>query len=199
MQCNMIQTELLTGAAIKPYLPDLARLRMIVFRSWPYLYDGSITYEAGYMAEFAASKTAGLVIARDGDAVIGASTCIALAEEEAHITAPFRAVGIAVERVCYFGESVLLEAYRGQGLGVAFFAHREAHARSIPGIDMAAFCAVERPDDHKLRPPGAVKLDAFWRKRGFAPTEMLCTMSWKQVDTDDKVVNRLRFWTKPLA
>lgn len=199
MQRNMIQIERLTGPQIAAHLPDLARLRMAVFRAWPYLYDGSTSYEAGYMAEFAASATACLVIARDGDIVVGAATCLSLAEEEAHITAPFKAAGIGLDRVCYFGESVLLPQYRGHGFGVAFFTHREAHARSIPGVDLAAFCAVERPDDHPLRPPGAVPLDAFWRKRGYTRTDLICTMAWKQVDTDGKVSNTLRFWTKALA
>jgi GNAT superfamily N-acetyltransferase len=199
MQRNMIRTELLTGPDIAAHLPDLARLRMSVFRAWPYLYDGSLTYEAGYMAEFAASKTAGLVIARDGDTVVGASTCLSLAEEEDHITKPFRDRGIDLASVFYFGESVLLPKYRGQGLGVAFFEKREAHASSIPGVTLATFCAVVRPDTHPLRPADAVPLDAFWHKRGFAPSDMTCTMSWKQIDTAEKVLNTLRFWTKRLA
>lgn len=195
----MITTQFFTGPAMAPMLSDLARLRMIVFRAWPYLYDGSASYEAGYMAEFAASKSAGLAIAfQDGEAV-GGSTCIRLAEEEDHIAAPFRDAGIDIDTVFYFGESVLLSPCRGQGVGVAFFEAREAHARRFPGITTAAFCAVERPDSHPLRPADAVPLDAFWRKRGFSPTELRCTMEWKQIDTPDKVVNTLRFWTKPLV
>jgi GNAT superfamily N-acetyltransferase len=120
-------------------------------------------------------------------------------EEEDHITAPFRAAGIPLAQICYFGESVLLPAYRGQGIGVRFFDLREAHARTIPGVDTAAFCSVVRPDNHPLRPKDAVPLDSFWRKRGYAPTDMTCKMSWKQIDGDDKVENTLRFWTKTLA
>lgn len=33
-------------------LRALATLRMTVLRTWPYLYDGSLDYEAGYLAEF---------------------------------------------------------------------------------------------------------------------------------------------------
>ncbi len=195
----MIQTELFTGPAMTPYLRDLARLRLAVFRDWPYLYDGTISAEGDYMAEFAASSTSGLVIARDGDTVVGASTCLRLSEEEAHVVAPFEAAGIDPDSVFYFGESVLLPQCRGQGVGVAFFAHREAHAKSFRGVDTATFCAVQRPDDHPLRPKDAVPLDAFWRKRGYAPTDLVCTMQWKQVDTTEKVKNTLRFWTKSLT
>ena len=35
----------LTGAALDPMLPAIARLRIEVFRAWPYLYDGSAEYE----------------------------------------------------------------------------------------------------------------------------------------------------------
>jgi len=195
----MIRTEIFTGPAIARHLPSLAVLRMTVFRAWPYLYDGTLPSEADTLSSFATSKTAGLVIAFDGDRPVGASTCIHMPEEDDHITAPFRAAGVALERIGYFGESVLLPEYRGHGIGVRFFELREAHARTIPGVDMTAFCAVVRPDDHPLRPKDAVPLDSFWRKRGYAPTDLVCKMVWKQIDGDDKVENTLRFWTKSLA
>ena len=43
----------------------------------------------------------------------------------------FVARGIEVARLFYFGESVLLPEYRGQGVGHAFFDHREAQARGV--------------------------------------------------------------------
>ena len=41
----------LTGDDIRTVLPDLARLRMEVFREWPYLYDGSLAYEEDYLSD----------------------------------------------------------------------------------------------------------------------------------------------------
>lgn len=173
-------------------------MRMAVFRAWPYLYDGKLPSEADTLSGFATSQTAGLVIAFDGDTPVGASTCVHMPEEDAHITLPFREAGMDLGRICYFGESVLLEAYRGQGIGVKFFELREAHARTIPGVDTTMFCAVERPNNHPLRPKDAVPLDAFWTKRGYVRTDFTCKMVWKQIDGDDKVENTLRFWQKSL-
>ena len=34
---------------------QVAALRITVFREWPYLYDGSVDYEARYLSAFAAS------------------------------------------------------------------------------------------------------------------------------------------------
>ena len=41
----MIRVERLTGAALAAALPDVARLRIAVFRAYPYLYDGDAAYE----------------------------------------------------------------------------------------------------------------------------------------------------------
>jgi GNAT superfamily N-acetyltransferase len=173
-------------------------MRIAVFREWPYLYDGTMESEQGFMQGFAATQGAGIAIAFDGDIAVGASTCLPMTEEDDHVKAPFVAAVLDVARFCYFGESVLLAPYRGQGIGVKFFALREAHARSLPGVTTATFCAVQRPLVHPLRPAGAVPLDNFWRKRGFLPTDLACSMQWKQVDSADKVENRLRFWWKHL-
>ena len=195
----MVDIRFFTGEAIRPHLPALARLRIAFFREWPYLYVGSAEFEASHLAAFAGCPRAGLAVAFDGPEPVGCSSCLPLADEDDQITAPFRARGWDLERFFYFGESVLLPAYRGQGIGVAFFAAREAHARETSSCDFATFCAVQRPADHPLRPPGAVPLDAFWRKRGFLPySDLVCTMRWKQVDSQEKVTNTLNFWLKSL-
>ncbi len=199
MRTLMIRIEFFTGPAIDAHMRNLASLRMAVFRAWPYLYDGSLPSEADTLHSFSESKTAGIAIAFDGDEPVGASTCVHMPEEDAHITLPFREAGIDLSTICYFGESVLLERYRGHGIGIRFFELREAHARSIPGVTTTAFCAVQRPGEHPLKPAHAVPLDAFWRNRGYTQTDLTCKMVWKQIDSADKVENTLRFWTKTVA
>ena len=191
--------ETLTGAAIRPHLPALARLRITVFRDYPYLYDGTEAAEARHLDHFATSPHAALVIARAGGEIVGCSTCQPLGDQSEGLVAPFRAAGIEPRRVFYFGESVLLEAYRGQGIGVAFFAAREAHARSFNRYDLATFCSVIRPEQHPLRPAGYVPLDGFWVRRGYARrADIVGRIAWKQVDGEEEVQNRLVFWTKAL-
>jgi GNAT superfamily N-acetyltransferase len=189
-----------TGADVPPFIPALARLRITVFRDWPYLYDGDQTYEESYLRIYAESPRAAIVLAFDGEAVVGASTCLPLADETENVQAPFRAAGIAIHRVFYFGESILLQAYRGAGAGVRFFEEREAHARRSAACDIAAFCAVQRPPDHPARPADAVPLDAFWRKRGFTPyPDLACDMQWKEVGATAETPHRLSFWLKSLT
>lgn len=72
-----LKLNCLTGDAITPLIGDLARLRITVFREWPYLYAGDVDCEAWYLERFAKARDAVLVTARDGDRLVGASraTC----------------------------------------------------------------------------------------------------------------------------
>ncbi|PWK85342.1 GNAT family N-acetyltransferase [Fulvimonas soli] len=188
-----------TGAAVAPHLDDLARLRIAVFRDWPYLYDGDAAYERDYLAAYARSPRGVFVLALDGDAVVGASTGIPLADDGEAFRRPFAERGYALDEVFYFGESVLLPAYRGRGVGHRFFDEREAHARRLGGFRLAAFCAVERAGDDPRRPAGYRPNDAFWSKRGYRRQDDLsCTLEWKECGAAAATPHRLRFWLRPL-
>ena len=67
---KILDVRSVTGADLAAVLPDLARLRIIVFRDWPYLYDGSLAYEQEYLAKFAAAKGAVCVVAYDGKDIV---------------------------------------------------------------------------------------------------------------------------------
>lgn len=157
-----------SGAAVREHLDAVAALRIAVFRDWPYLYDGDRAYEREYLDAYAASPDSVFVLAFAGDAIVGASTGLPLADDSAEFRAPFEQRGLDVGRVFYFGESVLLPAWRGRGLGHAFFDHREDHARALGRFDTTAFCAVDRDPDDPRRPPAHRGNEAFWTRRGYA-------------------------------
>ena len=189
----------LTGAAIHPHLEVIARLRIAVFRDWPYLYAGDMDYERDYLAAYAASPDSVFVLAFDGDAVVGAATGLPLGDDAQAFRAPFLARGMAVEEVFYFGESVLLPAWRGRGIGHAFFDHREAHARALGRFAWTAFAAVDRDAADPRRPEGHRGNERFWRGRGYVPEpEMRMRLAWDETgigDTD----HALTFWLRPLS
>lgn len=193
-----ITIERLVGAALTPWLDEVARLRMAVFRDWPYLYAGDAAYERDYLAAYASSSDSVFVLARDGDAVVGASTGIPLVDETPAFQAPFRARGLDVATVFYCGESVLLPAYRGRGIGHAFFDHREAHAREFGCFEWSAFCAVDREADDPRRPPDYRGNDAFWGRRGYVrQAGMAMPLEWDEVGRGE-TGHTLTFWLRPL-
>jgi GNAT superfamily N-acetyltransferase len=191
--------ETLSGAALTARLAALAGLRIKVFRDWPYLYDGDAAYEARYLAAYAASPGALVVSAStaEGEAV-GMATCQPGREAGERLRASWAAAGIDVDALCYFGESVLLTKYRGQGAGVRFFIEREAHARRL-GLSLAAFCSVVRNENDPRRPQDYTPLDDFWRKRGYTPRPDISTvMQWREVGDTRETPHVLSFWIKKL-
>lgn len=188
----------LRGQELLPYLDDIARLRIRVFNDWPYLYQGSLDYERDYLAAYAATPDAICVLARSGDEVVGASTGLPLLDDGPAFRAPFERVGIDAGKVFYFGESVLLPAHRGQGIGHAFFDAREAHAATLGRFAITAFCAVDRAVDDPRRPAGHRDNAVFWRKRGYQrQPDMTMQLRWDELG-QGSVVHPLTFWTRPL-
>lgn len=198
-----LTVQTLTGPELGAALPALAQLRITVFRDWPYLYDGTLDYEQDYLAKFAAARDAVVVAARDGDRIVGVATASPLREHTERFAPLFEANGFDPDRIFYFGESVLLPAYRGRGLGHAFFDHREARARSHRSsgkpFTHTAFCGVVRPLDHPARPADYVPLDAFWTKRGYVKQAgMLGTYSWQDLGEPTETEKPMQFWVRGL-
>lgn len=193
------EVKAVTGQDIFAILPDLGRLRMIVFRDWPYLYDGTLEYEQQYLETFAKAKGAVVICAYDGDQMVGASTGAPMIEHADEFGEPFRNAGYDISKIFYCGESVLLKSHRGYGLGHAFFDGREGHARKLGGFTHSTFCRVVRPDDHPLKPKDYAPLDPFWRKRGYAPVDgIVATYDWKDVDQPGETTHDMQFWMKAL-
>ncbi|MDI9245277.1 GNAT family N-acetyltransferase [Marinobacter sp. CHS3-4] len=187
------------GADINDYVSDLARLRMDVFRSFPYLYDGDMGYEAEYIQTYSQSPRSLFVLAIDAGRVVGAATGIPMADETEAFRKPFVERGYDPDSIFYFGESVLLPEYRGQGIGVAFFEQREGYADELGGFTHCCFCAVERPLNHPLRPADYQALDDFWRHRGYEKKPELTTeYRWKDVGQSSETAKTMTFWMKKL-
>ena len=191
-----VHIETVTGAAVTPWLDPLASLRIRVFREFPYLYDGDPAYERDYLAGYAASPDSIVVLALDAGNVVGASTGVPLVHADAAFQAPFLARGMAPETVFYLGESVLEPAYRGRGLGHAFFDQRERQASAL-GALYTSFCAVVRPEDHPARPADYRPLDSFWRGRGYQPAAGMTTrFPWRELGESAESHKQMQFWLR---
>jgi GNAT superfamily N-acetyltransferase len=185
------------GAGIQPFLPDIARLRIDIFREFPYLYDGSLEYEQEYLETYIRSPRSLAVLVLDGQRIIGVSTGIPLADESWEFQKPFKEQGVDTTEIFYCGESILLPAYRGRGIYKIFFGEREKHAKQFHTFKMICFCAVKRPEAHPLRPNTYTPLDPVWESFGYkkAP-ELTTTYSWKDIDKKQEDEKLMLFWLK---
>ncbi len=194
-----VSVERLTGAALAPHVADVARLRIAVFREYPYLYDGQLAYEENYLRRYLENPASVFVLARAGGRVVGVSTGCPLAAESAETQAAFARHGLTPAEVFYLGESVLLPAFRGLGVGHRFFDEREAHARALGGYRWTAFCAVERAPDDPRQPPGYRPHDVFWYKRGYAKhPELRSTFTWQEIGEGAETPKPMVFWLRKL-
>lgn len=178
------QIRQLSGESVVEVLDDLARLRIEVFREYPYLYDGSMEYEREYLKVYSECPRSIVAVVEKNGEIIGASTGMPLADEAPEFRRPFEeaAGDWDTGRIFYFGESVVDRRFRGNGFGTRFFEIREMHARAvIPDLQATAFCAVNRPDDHPQRPVDYRPPDAFWARLGYVTyPELVAHFKWKE-------------------
>lgn len=194
-----LRVEALHGAEIARHVDALAALRITVFREWPYLYEGSPDYETRYLQTYLNCPRSLAILVWDGADCVGASTVQPLTDAPPDMQKPFITAGMDLSRIDYFGESVLLRAYRGKGLGVKFFELREAHARSL-GLSTCAFCAVQRDAADPRKPADDVANDVFWNKRGYRKqADLHTTLNWPDVGETTGSDKPMTFWTRDIT
>lgn len=195
----MLRLKNFHGAELEPHLDALGALRIAVFREYPYLYVGTLENERDYLRTYVQSSGSLVVLAFDDDRVVGATTCLPMLDEGPEFQAAFVQAGYDLSTICYFGESILLPAYRGQGIGKEFFVRRESHVRAL-GMKLSTFCAVDRPADHPLRPQEYRPLDEFWLGQGYVKhPELQATFVWQEIGEETESPKVLTYWTKTWA
>ena len=188
------------GSEIASVFEDLGQLRIAVFRDFPYLYEGTLTHEMDYLQTYADSPRAFLFAVYDGAKMVGATTCIPLIDETDDVRLPFEQANFNLDSVFYFGESILLPAYRGIGLGHRFFDEREAHALSFGTYTTTCFCAVERDENHPATPQDYRPNDAFWTKRGYCKQPTLqSTFEWIDIGQSQPTAKKMVYWMRQLG
>lgn len=196
---TQLTIKVLTRDEARAYVDDLARLRITVFRDYPYLYEGSVEYEYRYLETYLKSPQTVIALAFAGTKIVGATTGLPLKDEEEQIRNPFLQTSLDPKVGFYFGESVLLKEWRGHHVGRQFFEIREAAARAC-GCKFATFCSVIRPDNHPAKPKTYKPHDVFWKKMGFQKQEGLTTTySWRDVGDSSETNKQMQYWVKILT
>lgn len=199
MLLNDLKIICLKGKEINPYILDLAKLRIEIFHGYPYLYVGDMDFETNYLKTYTECPESILVVVFDKEKVVGASSAIPLEFETIEVQQPFLEHGRDIREVFYFGESVLLPAYRGKSIYRHFFHFREEAARKY-GCKIAAFAAIERPDDDPRKPKDYIPLDTVWKRFGYSKHPELCMyLQYKEIGEDYPTKKPLIYWLKDLA
>ncbi len=194
-----LEYKLLSGTEIERFIPEIANLRITIFKEFPYLYDGDLDYEKKYLSVYTKSSRSLIAIAiNPAQEVVGATTCLPMEDESTEFQKAFIENKYDLSRIFYFGESILLPEYRGQGAGKKFFEFRESHAKNtMADLELTTFCAVNRRIDHPLRPPHYQPLDPFWIRQGYEKQAHLKVhFPWKDIDEAEETEKSMTFWLK---
>lgn len=194
----VITEQLLTGSAIADVLDELATLRLGIFREYPYLYQGRREDEVNYLATYAETPDACVILAYEGNTVIGAATGMPLVHEEARMLDAFAGTGLPLDEVYYVGELLFRPAYRQGGLGRKLLAHLESHLRALGRYRWLTCATVERPDDHPLRPRDYLPITGFLARTGFVRLPGVTTrFRWRESDGVERD-HPMQFWSREL-
>ena len=194
-----IHVRSFTGSQLKTYLHTIAKLRIAVFREYPYLQEADMLRETEYVRKIAAHKESIGVLIFDNTTLVGVSLGLPLNAEDPQIQQPFLDQEIPVNNYYFFSASVLLKPYRGRGIGHHFFDVRETHVQHYNKFSHICFCVPQRPMNDPKRPEDYQPLDDFWRKRGYIQSEDIqCHYRWTEIGKQHPEEKTMTFWVKEL-
>lgn len=192
--------KLLQGRDIEPHIDAVSHLRTKLFREFPYLYEGSIAYEKDYIKGYLSDNKSLFVVAFDGDSIVGAITGIPLASESEVIVGAadlFRACDIDPSVYYYIGEGVVLPAYRDAKTALAMYKLMLNQIKQWKIFNKLCFVAVEREENHPLRPKNYSSLVPVFKRLGYKKTDITFSYNWPTIQTNGSVKdaeNELTFW-----
>jgi GNAT superfamily N-acetyltransferase len=193
---NTLQYYRLNGQDARAHFEQMAKLRISVFKEFPYLYLGNQEYEKNYLETYFKSKYSMIFLVKENQELVGMTTCIKASDETTDLNHVFAKFNFNPQRILYLGESLLLPKYRGLGLGKLFFKEREDFGRSL-GIQQFSFCAVTREINHRMRPNNYSPLNSFWEKMGYRPIPLMTTeLSWRDIDQSEDTNKIMQYWMK---
>ena len=140
----------LTGADLQRALPQLAALRIEVFRDFPYLYDGSADYEESYLTALIKSKDSIIVAAEDDGKIIGCATGSALEGHHQEFAAPFREHGFDPGEIFYCASTWL----RVLSIKKADIGFRSTEMAFRPALIVSIAVTPEPPNGSRTISPG---------------------------------------------
>ena len=194
-----ISIEVLKGPEVIPYLQKVAQLRIEFYRNYPYLYEGNLTDEETYLSMYAKSKDSLLVIAKNGDDVVGAVTGIPMLETKKENKWLYTQKQTPDEHIFYLGELVLSQDYQNSTLQEMLYLQLENAVKGLEKYSILAVCEIERSPEDTKKPVSAFSSEVLWAGRGFIKQpELYTTNAWKDVGDLEKSDHHLFFWYKAL-
>jgi hypothetical protein len=192
-----IHVRSFTGLGLRPYIHSVAKLRLEVFKEYPYFKDPDLAEEMRHLRKISCCKESISVLIFDGTTLVGVSIGYPLESAEPSLLGVWKGRHQEISSYFYFENPALLKHYRGRGIGHHFFDAKEAHVVHYKKYKHICFCAPESLECVPDRPSDFISPSDFWRKRGYIHhPEIKGTLSWKKNGEAHPKEHRMSFWVK---
>ena len=196
-----IEYDIMTGEQIREHLPLMATLRSQSFKEFPYLYDGSVEAGEKYLATYAETKDATVIIAKFNGEIIGFSTGLPLNADTKltrDLKASYQRIEPDLARYYYFGEIIILPEFRGQGIARAMY-DKQQTAVAEKGYTEFVILTVVRQANHPCQPKDYRSTDSLWPHLGFKKSDITMHYPWAVIDETGhsaETDNTMQAWNK---
>jgi hypothetical protein len=196
-----ISYKIIKNKEIESYTKYIASLRLMMFKEFPYLYEGSLEQEEKYLSFYTDFPDGRVVLAKQGGCIAGLLTGMPMISICEHIS-DFKKTLDEHKRTLngayYYGEGLVLPAYRGQGMLTKMFEVLNNEIK-IMGYNHAYGITVIRDKNDARRPAHYRDTDTLWDRMGLTKTTMVYGGKWPTIiKTGDTAIemNYLQIWEK---
>ncbi|QVL55435.1 MAG: GNAT family N-acetyltransferase [Simkaniaceae bacterium] len=189
----------LIGNKILPYIAEIAKLRIQIFHEWPYLYEGCLEYEKKHLQTYTKTQESLVIIAKHGNRIIGAVTGVPAKDSMQEVQKALENASFPLETTYYLGEILLLDEYRGSGIGSQLYRFFEDSVRKKNRYHTVVLCEINRSDTDKRKPLSYEGLDVFWHHFQYKRSAKIKTsFSYQEIGSDKETPHPMVFWEKHL-
>ena len=196
-----IHLETFTGQAIVPYVKDITTLSLIIYKEYPYLYDGTEEDYLPAIEHYSHSEKGIACVLFDDTKPIGVAIGMPISEMREKYQQPFLHARPEEnpDEIFYLGELLLLKEYRGQGFGKQMYLELERLVIE-ENFKKICFCKSNEDDpDPSIMPENYRPLDEFWKKLEFERCDVSVSVYWKNIFETDESPHELVYWIKSIA
>ncbi|MDO4570881.1 MAG: hypothetical protein Q4D38_10885 [Planctomycetia bacterium] len=189
--------QLFLGNEIEPHLESLGRLRLKVFREYPYLYEGALETEVEHLKCYSRDAS-GMLLALfdDADRLVGAATGLPA-------LAPWEDASLLVfdpqreGKTFYWGEFILEKPFRGKKWGQEMYRRGEETIFRTLGFENIGIYMIRTSEADAKRPADYLDVKEFVKRRGYRLLpDAQVVWDWAPVGETRKVPHTLDAWLK---
>lgn len=195
-----IRMEVVQGEAIHAYVKDITDLSLIIYREYPYLYEGTEEEYLPHIQHYAQPESVACLLF-DNEKTIGVAIGLPLKAMRDNYKRPLlnSDVYINIDSVFYLGEILLLPEYRGRGLGKQMYLKFEEMVRKKENFKSICLSKISELESHPRMPAQYKSLDTFWAKLGFKRLNNVhFSVVWLNVGDQEESSHKMVYWIKTL-